>query len=163
LPRFCRLTKILSYKTTHYCLMSTEPFAPELVAPCGMNCGICKGYLAYTHGVPRMRGKVSYCAGCQPRAKNCYIKRGCKKLTHHEIKSCSECETMPCEKLSNLDKRYRERYGMSMVENLKMLKAKGMDGFLKNQARTHRCPICGDVICVHDEKCYSCGYVRKKA
>jgi len=69
---------------------------------------------------------------------------------------------MPCEKLSHLDKRYRERYGMSMVENLRMLKSKGMDEFLKDQAERFRCPSCGGVICVHDAKCYFCGYVRKK-
>lgn len=126
-----------------------------------MNCGICKAYLTYTHGVPRVRGKVSHCAGCQPRAKNCYIKRSCKKLTHREIKSCSECDTIPCEKLAHLDKRYRERYGMSMVENLQTLKASGMDEFLKVQAERFRCPSCGGVVCVHDGKCYDCGYVGK--
>ena len=142
--------------------MIAKQFTPELIAPCGMNCGICKGYLAYTHQVPRARGKISYCAGCQPRAKNCYIKRNCKKLTHHEVKYCSECETMPCEKLSHLDKRYREHYGMSMVENLRILKSKEVDEFLKDQAERFRCPNCGYVICVHDAKCYSCGYVRKR-
>ena len=140
--------------------MSQNRFAVELIAPCGMNCAICRAYLAYTHGLPRVRAKVTYCAGCVPRAKNCYIKRGCKKLTKHEIQSCSECDTMPCEKLAHLDNRYRERYGMSMVENLKMLKAKGMNEFLKNQEEQHRCPNCGDIVCVHDGKCYSCGYTR---
>jgi hypothetical protein len=67
---------------------------------------------------------------------------------------------MPCKKLDRLDKRYRERYGMSMVENLKMLKAKGMDEFLASQTEKHCCPSCGDVVCVHDGKCYSCGYIK---
>jgi rubrerythrin len=69
---------------------------------------------------------------------------------------------MPCKNLDHLDKRYRERYGMSMIENLKLLKAKGMDEFLVSQAEKHRCPSCGDVVCVHDGKCYSCGYVKEK-
>jgi transposase len=68
---------------------------------------------------------------------------------------------MPCEKLAHLDKRYRERYGMSMVENLKLLKAKGMDEFLKTQAEKYTCPTCGDTVCVHDAKCYSCDYKRE--
>jgi hypothetical protein len=68
---------------------------------------------------------------------------------------------MPCKNLDHLDRRYRERYSMSMVENLKLLKAKGMDGFLKSQAEKHRCPSCGDVVCVHDGKCYSCGYIKR--
>ena len=138
--------------------MAKVEFIAELIAPCGMNCTICRGYIAFTHGIPRVRGKVTYCAGCVPRAKNCYIKRGCKELTKHELQSCSECDTMPCEKLAHLDKRYRERYGMSMVENLKLLKAEGMDAFLKSQAERFTCPSCGDVVCVHDAKCFSCGY-----
>lgn len=141
--------------------MSNVKFTSELVAPCGMNCALCKAYLAYTHAVPRVRGKVTYCAGCLPRAKNCYLIRGCKKLSKHQIRSCTECDTIPCEKLAHLDKRYREHYGMSMVENLKELIEKGMDEFLKSQAEKYRCPDCGDVICVHDSKCYSCGYKRK--
>jgi len=141
--------------------MSQKPTDAELVAPCGMNCALCSGYIAYTHGIPRVRGKVTYCAGCHPRAKNCYIKRNCKKLSKHEIQSCTQCDTMPCANLDRLDRRYRERYGMSIVKNLKMLKAKGMDEFLKSQKETYKCPSCGDLVCVHDDKCYSCNYTRQ--
>ena len=142
--------------------MTQKLFVPELIAPCGMNCGVCKAFLAYRHGIQRQKNKVTHCAGCLPRGKNCYIKRSCKKLTHNQVKYCYECELMPCEKLAHLDKRYRERYGMSMVENLKTLKAKGMDQFLKEQAERHACPNCGDVVSVHDGKCYACGYSRAK-
>jgi len=141
--------------------MNKHNFVSELIAPCGMNCALCKAYIAYSRGIPRQRGKVTYCAGCVPRAKNCYIKRGCKKLSKHQLQSCHQCDTMPCKNLDHLDKRYRERYGMSMVENLKLIKAKGMDEFLVSQAERHRCPSCGDVVCVHDGKCYSCNYTRE--
>jgi hypothetical protein len=140
--------------------MSKGMFTPELIAPCGMNCGLCKGYIAYSRGIPRQRGKVTHCAGCLPRGKNCFIKRGCSKLSKHQIQFCYECDAMPCKNLDRLDRRYRERYGMSMVENLKMLKANGMDAFLASQREKHCCPSCGDVVCVHDGKCYSCGYTR---
>lgn len=142
--------------------MAADKFSPDLIAPCGMNCGICKAYLAFTHGTPRQRGKVTYCAGCKPRAKNCYIKRGCKKLTRHEIQFCYECSNMPCKNLAHLDARYRQRYSMSIVENQKTLKAKDMDQFLKEQAEKYRCPSCGDVVSVHDGKCYACGYKQSK-
>ena len=142
--------------------MGQERFTSKLISPCGMNCGICRAYLACKHEVPRKRGKVSWCEGCLPRGKNCYIKRGCKRLSKNEVQSCGECETMPCDKLAHLDKRYRERYNMSMVENLKMIKEKGIDEFLKNQAQKYCCPNCGiGVICVHDNKCFRCGYKRK--
>jgi len=137
--------------------MTANKFTAELVAPCGMNCSLCKGYIAYTHGIPKERGKVTYCAGCYPRGKNCYIKRKCSKLSKGQIQFCYQCDVMPCKNLERLDRRYRDHYGMSMVENLKMLKAKGMDVFLANQREKYRCRNCGDIVCVHDRKCYSCG------
>jgi hypothetical protein len=131
-------------------------FESVLIAPCGMNCGICKSYLAYTRGIPKKRGKVTHCLGCLPRNKNCFIKRGCKNLRKERIKFCFECRDMPCENLDRLDRRYRKRYNMSMVENLNELKEKGMEQFLKNQEEKYRCQACGDFISVHDGKCYLC-------
>lgn len=32
----------------------------QLIAPCGMYCGLCSSYLAYLHQVPRQRGKFTY-------------------------------------------------------------------------------------------------------
>jgi rubrerythrin len=69
---------------------------------------------------------------------------------------------MPCKHLEHLDKRYRERYSMSMIENLKELEAKGLNEFLVSQQKKYRCPSCGDVVSVHDGKCYSCGYTQRK-
>ncbi len=138
--------------------MDRAEFTPDLVAPCGMNCGICKAFLAYSRGVPAEKGKVTHCAGCLPRRKNCYIKRGCRKLSKNEVCFCFECEVLPCKNLDRLDRRYRERYDMSMVENLRMLREKDIEAFLTVQRRKYQCPNCGDVLSVHDGKCYACGY-----
>ena len=77
------------------------------------------------------------------------------------IQFCFECAQMPCEKLEHLDKRYRTRYNMSMVENLKEIQKNGIEAFLENQEAKYRCPNCGDVVSVHDRKCYSCKQVIK--
>jgi hypothetical protein len=136
--------------------MAKEHFRPELISPCGINCGVCKSYLAFTRGVPKERGKVSHCEGCRPRGKNCFIKRGCKKLSHGQVTYCYECSEMPCKNLSRLEKRYKERYATSLIGNLKELKEKGMEHFLKSQETLFNCANCGDVVSVHDRKCYSC-------
>ena len=136
--------------------MQKGKITTELITPCGMNCGICKRYLAYSRGIPEEKGKVIHCLGCLPQNRNCFIKRGCKKLRQDDIKYCYECEDMPCENLDRIDRRYRKRYNMSMVENLRELKEKGMKQFLKSQEEKYECPICGDVISVHDGKCYAC-------
>jgi len=153
-------SKTVNSLSHHQLSMQQRKFTPELIAHCGMNCGICKAYLAYSRGIPKEKGKVIHCPGCLPRNKNCFIKRGCKKLSKNEIKFCFECEDMPCENLDRLDRRYRKRYGMSMVENLQELKEKGMKKFLEIQESRYECPECGDVISVHDGKCYECGHVE---
>jgi rubrerythrin len=69
---------------------------------------------------------------------------------------------MPCKELAKLDELYSARYGMSMIENQKMIREKGIDEFLESQAEKYRCPSCGDVISVHDGRCYACGYQADK-
>ena len=141
----------------------TKEFTPDQIAPCGMNCGICKSYLAYSRGVPYKRGEVPHCNGCLARNKNCaFVKRDCEKLRKKHIRFCYECADMPCNKLSKLDEYYKARYGMSMIENLKTIREKGVDEFLKSQSEKYRCPNCGDIISVHDGKCYVCSYQAAK-
>ena len=45
---------------------------------------------------------------------------------------------------------------MSMVENLREIREKGMEKFLEKQEKKYRCPECGDFVSVHDGKCYVC-------
>jgi hypothetical protein len=143
--------------------MNQSHFTPDLVAPCGMNCGICKSYLAYSHGVPKKKGSVSHCSGCIARNKTCaFIKRDCEKLRKGQVRFCHQCPDMPCTKLAKLDAHYSARYSMSMIENQNFIREKGMEEFLKSQAEKYRCPNCGDIVSVHDGKCYACGYQGEK-
>lgn len=129
----------------------------ELVAPCGMNCNLCSGYLAYSSGLPKKRGKISHCEGCLPRKKECaFLKRECAKIRNGKIRFCYECATFPCERLKKIDERYRTNYGVSFIENLKEIKKKGVDSFLRNQEKTFACERCGGVKSIHNRKCYSC-------
>ena len=147
--------------------MQKEKFTPELIAPCGMNCRICVAFFGYT-----MNGKKRkhQCSGCRPRGwvrhingpktlnrtKCAFIKKHCEKLATKQIEYCFECIDFPCENLKNLDKRYRDKYGMSAIENLKYIQKKGINQFLKNEQERWKCPTCSGVICVHNKKCYTC-------
>ena len=143
-------------------VMDSPKITSDLIAPCGMNCGICKAYLAFSRGLPAKRGIVTHFSGCRIRNKSCYIKRGCKILLKNEVQFCFECERMPCENLDRLDRRYRMKYNMSMVENLTEIKSTGFSAFCEKQRKKYGCSRCGDVFSVHDGKCYSCGKVVKK-
>jgi hypothetical protein len=78
------------------------------------------------------------------------------------VQYCYECGEFPCRRLKALDKRYRERYHMSMIDNLAIIKEQGMLNFLKKEEKKWRCPECGGVICCHNGICFSCGLDKLK-
>ena len=125
----------------------------ELIAPCGMNCGICMAYLR----------KERRCLGCygEDASKSvtrirCII-RNCETIKTSESGFCFECSKYPCKRLRQLDKRYRTKYSMSMIENLESIKNIGLVAFVEKEKERWRCPNCGGVICVHRGYCYACG------
>lgn len=89
----------------------------------------------------------------------CFLKKRCKddlKLLKGEIQFCFECNHYPCDILTGLGNRYRQRFIMSMIDNLNEIKDKGMDYFIENQYKKYKCPKCGNLISVHSKKCFVC-------
>jgi len=120
-----------------------------LIAPCGMNCNLCKAYL-------REKNK---CPGCNFQEKpnsdyfeKCTIKN-CNIIKEKNWKFCSpKCEKFPCTRLKNLDKRYRIKYNMSMIDNLNEINNKGIREFLNRQKGKYIKNK--SIYCVHDNKNY---------
>jgi hypothetical protein len=74
------------------------------------------------------------------------------------MKFCSDkCEKYPCRRLKDLDKRYRTKYKMSMLENLEYIKKLGVGKFLESQKKKWTCKKCKSLLCVHRDFCLSCG------
>ena len=118
-----------------------------------MNCGICMAYL-------REKNK---CPGCRetdinkpPTRAKCKIKN-CYELNKNNLKFCIEYNKFPCERMKHLDKRYRTKYSMSIVENLENIKKFGIRAFVENENTRWACSQCGGIICVHRGYCYNCG------
>jgi len=129
----------------------------SLIAPCGMNCGLCISYLAMRYDLEKEGLRKRYCSGCRPRGKNCtFMKKHCDLLGKGLVRFCYECEKFPCSRLKDLDKRYRTRYHMSMIENLKFIKEHGIESYLEKEEEKWRCPECGEVICCHNGLCLNC-------
>ena len=125
----------------------------RLIAPCGMNCGLCIGHLR----------EKKPCIGCyriddpnKPKVcRSCKI-ANCEKLAATESAYCFDCSIYPCQRLKNLDKRYRTKYGMSMIENLSDIKKSGIEAFLKAEELKWKCKVCGATLCVHRDFCLKC-------
>ena len=58
--------------------------------------------------------------------------------------------------MKRLDKRYRTKYAMSMIDNLEYIKQFGIRDFVKQEKERWACPVCGEIICVHKPQCISC-------
>jgi hypothetical protein len=116
----------------------------ELIAPCGMNCGLCLHYL-------RAENKCPGCASGRKVNGGC-IKCAIKLCPKREGKYCYECKEYPCDRLKRMDKRYKEKYGMSEIENLNMIKEKGIDFLMKSEEK--KWVNEEGTFCVHDKKRY---------
>ena len=135
----------------------------ELIAPCGMDCNVCSGYLALKNDVKEKGVRIPYCKGCRPRDKKCaFLKKRCELLLNKKVEFCYECEEFPCENLKHIDKRYRTLFRMSLIDNLKFIKEYGLAEFLERQKKKWQCPDCGEVICCHNGICFSCGLEKLK-
>ncbi|MBI4857846.1 MAG: DUF3795 domain-containing protein [Acetobacterium woodii] len=129
----------------------------KLIAPCGMNCSLCVSYQSQKYDLKKQGFNRKYCPGCIPRGENCtHMGDQCEYLKNGTVRFCYECENFPCKRLKALDKRYRTKYHMSMIENLKSIEKNGIDTFLKTEAEKWACPQCGTPICCHNGLCLNC-------
>jgi len=117
----------------------------KLIAPCGMNCGVCRAHL-------RDEKEKNYCPGCNSDA----VYQSCQKCI---IRNCTEragdfcdCEHLPCRRLKQLDARYHNKYDMSMIDNLKEIEDEGIELFIANQNEKYISDK--GIFCVHNRKYY---------
>jgi hypothetical protein len=137
--------------------MSREMRYDRMIAPCGMNCGLCIGHLR----------EKRPCGGCfkindanKPNVcRSCTIVN-CEHLAETASGFCYDCKKYPCTRLKNLDKRYRTNYGMSMIENLGNIGKLGIEKFVESEQDKWKCSVCGELLCVHRTSCLKCGTER---
>jgi hypothetical protein len=51
---------------------------------------------------------------------------------------------------------------MSMLENLKFIKGKGIEAFLEKEKKKWICSRCSGIVTCHGGMCLSCGFVKFK-
>ena len=122
-----------------------------MLAPCGINCAVCYAHLRKKKTCPGCRGQEDsqpgYCQKC--RIRGCAVSRG--------FDFCFECASFPCQFIKQIDKRYRLRYQVSLIENLLRLQTIGMEQHLLEEKQKWTCAHCGGVTCIHTRICSECG------
>ncbi len=133
--------------------MKMDPqIAESMIAPCGITCHVCYVHLKTKKPCAGCRaheedGKPEHCRQC--KIKDCAAKQN--------VKFCFECPTYPCPVIKRLDKSYRQRYQVSLIENALRLKSVGPAQYLQEERLKWTCPACGGVISLHDQACSECG------
>ena len=128
----------------------------NMIAPCGLDCSLCKRALAETNPCPGCHGpdenKPEFCAN------RCGIVL-CRKRKENGYEYCDECPDYPCGDLKKLEDRYMTAYPLkeSPMQNLRDIRTLGMEAFLERERRTWSCAACGGPVCVHNGICRDCG------
>jgi len=159
----------------------------HLAAACGTYCGACPAYLA-KHGedeqIKKKRQKISssvpteaqkgippsnwmaglLCDGClsggalAPHCQRCNI-RLCA-LDKQNNSRCSECEELPCYRITNLINMGRYLHRDEYLPNLEKMREMGVQKWVQYAAERWRCPQCGLPMSWYDAECIGCGEPR---
>jgi len=137
-------------------LMKKDMITAEMIAPCGLDCSLCKRALAETNPCHGCLGddenKPDFCS------KQCGIIL-CQKRRDNGYEYCDECLDYPCEDVMEKENRYTSKYPLyeSPKKNLQDIRKNGINQFLENERTQWACKDCGGVISVHTGICSECG------
>lgn len=129
--------------------MKSETFTLKMLAPCGLTCAACYAHLRKKNPCPGCRSvsldKPAHCNRC--KIKSCADERGIL---------CFECSSFPCSLVKSIDKRYRLRYNISLIENGLRAKTAGIKKHLQEEQVKWTCPHCGGTVSLHSRICSKC-------
>lgn len=131
-------------------------FAADMIAPCGLDCAVCRHALEDEDPCPGCLGpdeeKMAFCVS------GCGIVL-CEKRTGNGYRFCDECPDFPCPDVLEKENRYAVKYQLteSPLENLRLIRELGMDAFLELEKRRRSCGECGSPVSVQTGRCSGCG------
>jgi hypothetical protein len=141
----------------------------ELVAPCGLYCGVCGIYCATESGDQPLKEKQAKANGDTPDKINC---RGClsdsvywycavcviKSCTKEKgYSGCHQCESFPCDKIDNFPVPEGKK---NILRAIPIWKELGTEAFIKGEEKLFACDNCGTKLFCGARKCRQCGTIK---
>jgi len=143
---------------------------PELLAPCGLYCGVCAVYIAHRDDNLKFKQALTKvykpfikgiediaCTGCLsegivfPVCKKCPIK-DCSQ--QKGIEGCHECDEWPCKYIENFPLKVGKKVIFRTIPTWKEL---GTEEFVKREEERYHCPECGNSLFRGAQRCNQCG------
>lgn len=143
----------------------------ELIGVCGLYCGACDNYLAFTKGNEYLQNNEKFkekniedvlCRGCHsdkrtPHCENCEMRLCAEKK---KITVCSECKDFICEKIMKFyiegDKWELAAHRKTIMKNLHNIRENGAEQWLESQNKRWSCG-CGKQFSFYETNCHNCG------
>ncbi|MGD0279640.1 MAG: DUF3795 domain-containing protein [Smithella sp.] len=141
----------------------------ELLAPCGLYCGVCGIYYATANGDDQLKEKLAKAYGDTPDKISC---RGCCSNSVYwycsvcAVKSCAmekgylgchQCISFPCDKIDNFPVPEGKKNILRAIPRWKEL---GTEEFIKAEEKLFSCENCGTKLFRGARKCRKCGTIR---
>ncbi|MFX1451204.1 MAG: DUF3795 domain-containing protein [Promethearchaeota archaeon] len=137
----------------------------NLLAPCGLYCGVCATRYAYKNNDERLKQKLakSYslevgdikCEGClsnfrSPFCNACSIRRCVKKKN---ISGCHECEEFPCRRINKFPFKIAKEF---MLKSIPARKKRTDEEWVKWEEANWTCSSCNEVGFRGANRCPKC-------
>ena len=141
----------------------------ELLAPCGLYCGVCAVYIAHRDdnlkfkkllipvyaGIAEDIDDIS-CTGCLsdgivfPVCRNCSIKN-CSR--ERNIDGCYQCDEFPCNLIQNFPLPVGKKV---IMRTIPYWKEHGTEKFVKEEEKRYHCPNCSNPLFRGAKRCNKC-------
>jgi len=142
----------------------------ELLAPCGLYCGVCSIYIAHRDNNLKFKKRLLpiykafakdvddiACTGCLsdgivfPVCQSCPIKK-CSQ--DKGINGCHQCEDFPCKFIENFPIQVGKKVILRAIPTWREL---GTEKWVEEEEKRYHCPDCGNVLFRGARRCNKCG------
>lgn len=141
----------------------------ELLAPCGLYCGVCSIYIAHRDNNLKFKQKLFpvykafaktvddiACTGCLsegivfPVCIRCPVK---KCVNQKGIEGCYQCDEWPCKFINNFPVEVGKRV---ILRTIPTWREKGTEKFVEEEEKRYHCPECGNPLFRGAKRCNKC-------
>ena len=137
----------------------------ELLAPCGMYCGVCGVVIAYRDNNQKFKERLSTVYGCSPDDIIC---KGClsdERFQYCEVcairscvleksyEGCYQCDDFPCDHIENFPIPVGKKVILRAIPAWREL---GTEKWVEEEEKRYLCPHCGYKLFRGANRCRNC-------
>ena len=142
----------------------------ELLAPCGLYCGVCSIYIAHQNNNLKFKKRLMpvykafaktvddiACTGCLsdgvvfPVCRSCPIKR-CSQ--DRGLDGCHQCDDFPCKFIENFPIPVGKKV---ILRAIPIWREIGTEKWVESEEKRYHCPDCGNPLFRGAKRCNKCG------